>query len=51
MTTTDRVTLTHTSSRDGTAIGVWTSGDGPPLVLVHGTTTDHTTWDGVRRSP
>jgi hypothetical protein len=23
-------------SRDGTAIAVWTTGEGPPLVLVHG---------------
>jgi len=31
-------------SRDGTEIAYWTSGDGPPLVLVHGTTADHTRW-------
>lgn len=31
-------------SRDGTAIAVWTSGDGPPLVVVHGTPADHTRW-------
>jgi pimeloyl-ACP methyl ester carboxylesterase len=42
--------LTHTEiktsvvSRDGTAIAYWTSGDGPPLVLVHGTPADHTRW-------
>jgi pimeloyl-ACP methyl ester carboxylesterase len=24
-----------------------TAGDGPPLVLVHGSSTDMTTWDGV----
>lgn len=29
-------------SRDGTPIAVFTSGDGPPLVLVHGATADHT---------
>ena len=43
-------TLRHVSSRDGTAIAVFSSGssgssvDRPPLVLVHGTTADHTTW-------
>lgn len=34
----------HVVSRDGTRIAVFSSGDGPPLVLVHGTTADHTTW-------
>lgn len=35
----------HTAvSDDGTAIGYWTSGQGPPLVLVHGMTADHTRW-------
>lgn len=32
------------ASRDGTPIAVFTNGDGPPLVLVHGTTADHTTF-------
>lgn len=31
-------------SRDGTPIAVFSSGGGPPLVLVHGATADHTTW-------
>lgn len=31
-------------SQDGTKIGYWTSGEGPPLVLVHGLTADHTRW-------
>jgi pimeloyl-ACP methyl ester carboxylesterase len=31
-------------SRDGTPIAVFSSGEGPPLVLVHGATADHTTW-------
>lgn len=32
------------ASRDGTPIAVFSTGDGPPLVLVHGATADHTTW-------
>ena len=31
-------------SRDGTEIAYWTSGEGPPLVVVHGTPADHTRW-------
>jgi pimeloyl-ACP methyl ester carboxylesterase len=35
----------HTAlSKDGTRIAYWQSGHGPPLVLVHGTTADHTRW-------
>ncbi len=34
-------------SRDGTPIAVFSSGDGPPLLLVHGATADHTTWRSV----
>lgn len=34
-------------SADGTPIAVYRSGVGPPLVLVHGTTADHTTWRAV----
>ncbi|HEX5012654.1 MAG TPA: alpha/beta hydrolase [Candidatus Limnocylindrales bacterium] len=34
----------HVVSRDGTPIAVFSTGDGPPLILVHGTTADHTTW-------
>ena len=34
-------------SRDGTAIRCAESGKGPPLLLVHGTTADHTRWDGI----
>lgn len=33
------------TSADGTRIAYWSSGTGPPLLLVHGTTSDHsTTW-------
>lgn len=35
-------------SADGTRLGVFVTGDGPPLVLVHGGTADHTRWDPVR---
>ena len=31
------------TSRDGTPIAYWLSGEGPPLLLVHGATADHTT--------
>jgi pimeloyl-ACP methyl ester carboxylesterase len=36
------------ASADGTPIAVFTSGTGPPLVLVHGATADHTTFRVVR---
>jgi pimeloyl-ACP methyl ester carboxylesterase len=32
------------ASHDHTEIAYWTSGDGPPIVLVHGTPADHTRW-------
>lgn len=36
--------VAHAVSRDGTEIAYWTSGEGPPLVVVHGTPADHTRW-------
>lgn len=39
--------LSTVSSRDGTEIGYWSSGEGPPLVLVHGTSSLHATWNTV----
>lgn len=39
--------LSKVSSRDGTEIGYWSSGEGLPLVLVHGTASLHTTWNTV----
>ena len=36
-----------TVSRDGTEIGYFTSGDGPPLLLVHGGLGDHTRWGAL----
>jgi pimeloyl-ACP methyl ester carboxylesterase len=36
--------MRHTiTSADGTRIAVWSSGQGPPLLLIHGATADHTT--------
>jgi len=32
---------------DGTVIGSWRTGNGQPVVLVHGTADDHTAWDLV----
>lgn len=36
------------ASNDGTEIAYWSSGYGPPLVLVHGATVDHTNWEALR---
>ncbi len=36
-------TLHRVTSTDGTRIAYWISGDGPPLVMVHGAMADHTT--------
>jgi len=36
--------VTRVVSRDDTEIAYLTSGDGPPLVLVHGAPADHTRW-------
>lgn len=35
------------TSEDGIPIAFERGGSGPPLVLVHGSTADHTRWDGV----
>jgi len=35
------------TSKDGTPIAYWRSGEGSPLVLVHGTTADHSRWKPV----
>ena len=35
------------TSEDGTKIAYWRSGQGPPVVLVHGTTADHSRWAPV----
>jgi len=44
MTTAAQATLTHVTSSDGTRIAVHVSGQGRPLVAVHGTTSDHLSW-------
>lgn len=41
------MTQERVTSRDGTPIASWRSGDGPPLVLVHGTVSDHSRWAPV----
>ncbi len=43
MSPADRIVYTP----DGTVIGAWRAGNGPPMVLVHGTADDHTAWDLV----
>jgi pimeloyl-ACP methyl ester carboxylesterase len=35
------------TSKDGTPIAYWCSGEGPPLVLVHGAPADHSRWAPV----
>jgi pimeloyl-ACP methyl ester carboxylesterase len=35
------------TSKDGTLIAYWRSGQGPPLVLVHGASADHSRWSPV----
>jgi pimeloyl-ACP methyl ester carboxylesterase len=44
MPRTDETPVTRARSRDGAEIAYWTSGEGPPLVLVHGGPADHTRW-------
>jgi pimeloyl-ACP methyl ester carboxylesterase len=44
MTTTAPVSSKHVTSPDGTSIAVFVSGRGRPLVVLPGTTSDHTTW-------
>jgi pimeloyl-ACP methyl ester carboxylesterase len=44
MAGTAEATVTRVVSRDGTEIAYWTSGEGPPLVLVHGAVADHRRW-------
>ncbi len=34
----------HVRSSDATSIAVWSSGEGPPLLLVHGSMSDHQRW-------
>lgn len=44
---TETGTMNRVVSPDGTPIAYRTSGEGPPVVLVHGTTADHTRWATV----
>jgi pimeloyl-ACP methyl ester carboxylesterase len=47
LTRTEEKILTQVESRDGTEIGYFTSGEGPPLVLVHGALGDHSRWSSI----
>jgi pimeloyl-ACP methyl ester carboxylesterase len=49
MTTVVDPIVSHVTSRDGTRIGYWTTGEGPPLLLVHGLLGDHTRWAALQR--
>jgi pimeloyl-ACP methyl ester carboxylesterase len=40
-------TLVPVTSADGTRIGCWRYGEGTPLVLVHGSSDDHSRWSRV----
>jgi pimeloyl-ACP methyl ester carboxylesterase len=35
------------TSKDGTPIACWKTGEGPPLVLVHGSISDHSYWEPI----
>jgi pimeloyl-ACP methyl ester carboxylesterase len=48
MTTGRTRTMTTVASGDGTRIACFGSGDGPPLVLVHGVLGDHSRWEALR---
>ncbi len=39
--------MEHITSRDGTPIAYYRSGAGSPLLLIHGTTANHTRWSSV----
>ena len=43
----DTINMQRVTSKDGTIIGFWKSGAGPPLLLVHGTTADHSRWTPI----
>lgn len=40
-------TMSYVTSPDGTTISYLKKGEGPPLLLVHGTTADHNRWSAV----
>lgn len=48
MTRTDQLRRTQTTSADGTTIAWFSSGDGPPLLLIHGSAGDHRRWNTLR---
>ena len=48
MTTTEQLRQARTVSRDGTEIGYFSSGHGPPLLLIHGGVGDQSRWGTLR---
>ena len=45
---TDQQQVSYAVSRDGTELAYFTSGVGPPLLLIHGCAGDHSRWDTLR---
>jgi pimeloyl-ACP methyl ester carboxylesterase len=47
MNPTENTTLSRVISKEGTEVGYFTTGDGPPFLLVHGGLGDHTRWSSL----
>jgi pimeloyl-ACP methyl ester carboxylesterase len=43
----EEITMEQIKSKDGTPIGLYRSGSGPPLLLVHGMTADYSRWSTI----
>ena len=46
--TTNQLHMARTTSADGTPIAWFSSGEGPPLLLIHGSAGDHSRWNTLR---